>query len=238
MCLPTKLCARDLRRRRRAQPLQVERRLRRLVEHRDLVAAGLQRPDRLAQVLEAELPGRRDVAAERAAERDVLRADDVLRGRRLRRAEELRAAALELEPPRSRTTRRTWSEREDRVRLLDVPPRVRRARQEASRGASPTSASPKKRSSWSETPGPRRSKSGPSTPTLSSKCSVYEPGAIAAPPPLSRADRRAVVEGDGDRVVLVEDDPELERRNRHGAGRLRAEAEDERRAEQCDQRLC
>src|SRR4051794_16205986 len=44
-------------------------------------------------------------------------------------------------------------------------------------------ASPKKRSSWSDTPGPRRSKFGPSTPTLSSKCSVYEPGAIAAPPP-------------------------------------------------------
>src|SRR5262249_51829190 len=43
--------------------------------------------------------------------------------------------------------------------------------------------SPKKRSSSSWTPGPRRSKSGPSTPTLSSKCSVYEPGGIAAPAP-------------------------------------------------------
>src|SRR6478735_7041137 len=72
--------ARD-RRRGGLQPLQVEGRLRRLVEDRDLVAPGLERADRLAQVLERQLPGGADVGAERAAERDAPRAHDVLRGR-------------------------------------------------------------------------------------------------------------------------------------------------------------
>jgi hypothetical protein len=51
-----------------------------------------------------------------------------------------------------------------------------------------------------------------------------------------RADRRPVVECDRDRVVLVEDDPELERRERNGARTGHADADDGRRGEQRNER--
>src|SRR4051794_16205987 len=126
--LPDEARGRDLRRRGRAKALEIEGSLARLVEHGHLVAAGLQRADRLAQVPEAGLAGRREVPAQRAPEGDVLRPDDVRRGRRLRRARRTRARRR----CRRRVRRaRGGAEGEDRVRLLDVAPGVRGARREA-----------------------------------------------------------------------------------------------------------